>query len=135
LASRFCSLAETNSICADQGFFLEIKGAITNFKLTPKTSQNSIKSYEGEQFNLINATPKIYNEPSYDLCPNCSGMIETSSLFDEYEIRKCIICDFGKLSPVTFSIKRPSPPEKLDALFVSPSMAVQSESAVNCKFH
>jgi class 3 adenylate cyclase len=135
LASRFCSLAETNSICADQGFYLEIKGAITNFKLTPKTSQNSIKGYEGEQFNLIHATPKLYNEPSHDLCPNCSGVIETTSLFDEYEIRKCIVCDFGKLAPVTCPIERPSPPEKSDALFVSPSMVEQSESAVNWKFH
>jgi class 3 adenylate cyclase len=135
LASRFCSLAETNSICADQGFYLRIQGAITNFKLTPKVTHNHIKGYEGEQFNLIHATPKLYNKPRHDVCPNCDSETETTSYFEDYEIRKCTVCDFGKLAPVVSSIERLLQPKKKDELFFSQSMLKQSKPPATCKFH
>jgi hypothetical protein len=112
LASRFCSLAKTNSICADQCFYLEIQGSITYFKLTPKITHNKIKGYEGKQFNLIDATPKLYKEPSHVLCPNCDSVIKTTSLFDEFDIRKCSVCDFGKLAAVADLILRPLQPKE-----------------------
>ena len=135
LASRFCSLAESNSICADQGFYLEIEGAITNFKLTPKASYNKIKGYEGEQFNLIHASPKLYKEPSHDFCPNCNSVIETTSLFDDFEIRKCIVCDFGKLAAIVGPIERPLQPKMKDDFFNSQSSVEQHDFPVNWKFH
>jgi hypothetical protein len=49
----FCSLAGTNSICADQGFYLGIQGAITNFKLTPKGTHNNIKATRDNSLTLF----------------------------------------------------------------------------------
>jgi len=135
LASRFCSLAKTNSICADQGFYLEIQGAITNFKLTPQITHNKIKGYEGEQFNLIDATPKLYNVPSHDLCPNCNSVIQTTSLFDDYELRKCSVCDFGQLAAVAAPIERRLQHREDESLLISQSIVEQSDSPVNKKLH
>jgi hypothetical protein len=135
LAARFCDLAETNSICADQNFFFRIQGAITSFNLTPKTSQNNIKGYEGEQFNLVNAMPKRYKAACHHFCPNCNNVIETTSIVGEYEIRKCIVCDFGELSPVALLIDKPSQSENEDRRLFLQSMMEKFESPPNRKVH
>jgi class 3 adenylate cyclase len=103
-ASRFCALAEPDTLCIPKHALRKLGDGIGRFDVFPVRQNGPIRGLEGENFDLFgirglkNTTP---DQPQDELCPLCGRALTPKEISDDVLMMSCVSsCGYVDIIPI-----------------------------------